>query len=76
MRSPVHAPRRPRPDRGRRRHVQQNLEFKTWGGKRKGAGRKPAGDRAGVPHHPRPTLERRLPLHVTLRMTRAVWNLR
>ena len=60
----------------RSRHVQLGLAFRTWGGKRKGAGRKPSGDRAGVSHRPRPRWDRPLPVHVTLRMAAAVWNLR
>ncbi len=57
----------------------------TWGGKRKGAGRKPTGqfgrDRrgrplAGVSHGPRPELDARHPLHVTLRAVNGSPNLR
>lgn len=48
----------------------------TWGGKRKGAGRKPKGARAGVPHRPRPALAARHPVHATLRVLPHVWNLR
>lgn len=40
----------------------------TWGGARKGAGRKPKGDRAGVAHRPRPVVTARQPIHVTLRL--------
>jgi REP element-mobilizing transposase RayT len=39
----------------------------TWGGKRRGAGRKPVGARAGVPHRARPDHRSRHPVHVTLR---------
>ena len=46
------------------------------GGRRKGAGRPPRGERAGVAHAARPRFERRLPVHVTLRMADSVWNLR
>ena len=49
---------------------------RTWGGTRKGAGRKPKGDRAGVPHDRRPALSHRHPAHVTLRVLPHVWNLR
>ena len=59
-----------------RRRGQLGFEFRTWGGKRRGAGRKPAGARAGVPHRPRPEWARRLPVHVTLRMAPEVYNLR
>jgi putative transposase len=47
-----------------------------WGGRRKGAGRKPSGDRAGVSHAKRPRLAGRFPVHVTLRVLAHVWNLR
>jgi putative transposase len=46
------------------------------GGKRRGAGRKPSGDRAGVPHATRPPLSGREPVLVTLKMRRHIWNLR
>lgn len=54
----------------RRRPTQLALAFpNTWGGKRKGAGRKPtrAGGRPGVPHRPRPAHRSAHPVHVTLR---------
>lgn len=63
---------------GRRRTPRQ-LELpleRNWGGRRKGAGRRPKGERAGVPHDPRPELDGRTPLHVTLRMLPHVFNLR
>jgi REP element-mobilizing transposase RayT len=47
-----------------------------WGGKRRGAGRKPNGDRAGVSHRTRPSLDGELPLHVTVRVRDGVWSLR
>ena len=50
--------------------------MRTWGGARKGAGRKPNGDRAGISHLRRPVLAARFPAHVTLRMLPHVWNLR
>jgi REP element-mobilizing transposase RayT len=50
--------------------------FKKRGGKRRGAGRKPNGQRAGSPHKPRPRLAARHPVHVVLRVIRAVGNLR
>jgi REP element-mobilizing transposase RayT len=46
------------------------------GGRRKGAGRKPSGARAGVSHHGRPAVTRHTPVHVTLRVLPHVWNLR
>ena len=59
-----------------RRNRQTSFQFRTWGGRRPGAGRKPHGPRAGVPHTPRPSLARRFPVHVTVRMRDHVWNLR
>jgi REP element-mobilizing transposase RayT len=55
---------------------QLGLDLRTWGGKRKGAGRKPAGARAGVPHQRRPALSSHHPAHVTMRVLPHVWNLR
>jgi REP element-mobilizing transposase RayT len=55
---------------------QLDLRFHPRGGKRRGAGRKPNGDRAGVSHLLRPQFARPLPVHVTLRMARHVYNLR
>ena len=55
---------------------QLGLDLHTWGGKRKGAGRKPAGARAGVPHQRRPALSSHHPAHVTMRVLPHVWNLR
>ena len=60
----------------RRRPRQLGLEFRTWGGKRAGAGRKPRGARAGVAHRSRDEWTRPMPLHVTLRMAPHVYNLR
>ena len=69
-----------RPDRPAsapsRRARQLGLEFRTWGGKRAGAGRKPRGAKAGVSHRPRADWHQRRPLHVTLRMAPHVYNLR
>src|SRR5690242_3120258 len=59
-----------------KRSRQLAMKLPTWGGKRRGAGRKPNGARAGVPHRLRPTFKRTMPLHVTLRMADHVWNLR
>ena len=60
--------------RNRKRHVQQEL-FKN-GGKRKGAGRKPKGARAGAPHQARPNVKPNQALHVVLRVVPAVGSLR
>src|SRR5712691_10418254 len=59
-----------------RRSRQLSLKLPTWGGKRRGAGRKPAGPRAGVTHRRRPALSPRYPVHATLRVLPHVWNLR
>jgi putative transposase len=59
-----------------RRPRQLDLEFRTWGGKRAGAGRKPRVAPAGVAHRARDEWTRPMPLHVTLRMAPHVYNLR
>ena len=58
-----------------RKSKQIPLPLKTWGGKRDGAGRKPVGSKAGVPHRSR-LLAPQCPLHVTLRVRRDVPYLR
>jgi putative transposase len=50
--------------------------FRTWGGARKGAGRKPKDARAGVPHLTRAEFPKRYPVHVTVRMKPGVYGLR
>ncbi len=55
--------------------MQGELRFRTWGGRRKGAGRK-AGPRPLVQHRPRERIRRPAPVHVTLRVLPHVWNLR
>ena len=52
------------------------FEFRPHGGKRRGAGRKPNGERAGVSHLARERFERLLPVHVTVRVAAHVYNLR
>jgi len=52
------------------------LPFRTWGGRRPGAGRKPAGLTAGVPHGPRAIHHGRHPVHVTLRIVAGLPSLR
>ena len=54
---------------------QLTLSYRTWGGSRKGAGRK-AGPKPPIPHRPRKPLNPRHPVHVTLRVRRDVPNLR
>src|SRR6266571_1423098 len=70
----------------RRAHMQLALpEPRTWGGKREDSGRKPTGifgrDRrgrplAGVSHRARPTVDARVPLHVTFRAVNGSPSLR
>lgn len=50
---------------------------RTWGGRRRGAGRKPTpGRRPGVPHRSRPLHTAAYPVHVTLRAVAALRCLR
>src|ERR1051325_8164382 len=58
----------------RKRHVQQQL-FRR-GGKRRGAGRKPKGARAGEGHDARPAFKPYHGLHVVMRVVPAVGSLR
>jgi REP element-mobilizing transposase RayT len=60
--------------RERRRHVQQEL-FRR-GGKRRGAGRKPKGARAGERHEARPDFKPYHALHVVMRVAPVVGSLR
>ena len=55
---------------------QKTLPLRTWGGCRKGAGRKPATGKAGVAHCRRPFHDRRHPVHVTLRALSGLPSLR
>jgi putative transposase len=52
------------------------FEFRTWGGTRPGAGRKPKGCRSRVSHLRRPGHARRHPLHITLRVRQGLPALR
>src|SRR6185312_13659918 len=56
--------------------TQAAFAFRRWGGRRKGAGRKPVRTRAGVRHRRRAVLKSRFPVHVTWRMRDHVWSLR
>jgi len=47
-----------------------------WGGRRKGSGRKPKGERAGVPHDVRAPLASRFPVQVTMRVKAGLPSLR
>ena len=71
------APTERRGNAGRRRQrwVQQELRPRTWGGRRKGAGR-PRKPGSRVQHRTRPALPRNTPVHVTLRLVSAVGALR
>lgn len=60
---------------------QISLDLPQWGGRRKGAGRKPKHPRPGmirpgVPHRTRPELKGRHPVHVTLRRLEGISSLR
>ena len=55
---------------------QKEFGFANWGGKRRGAGRKPKGERAGVSHARRARLARRFPVLVTLRLAAGLRSLR
>ena len=55
---------------------QREFGFTSWGGKRRGAGRKPKGERAGVSHAKRPKLAPRFPVLVTLRLRDGLPTLR
>jgi REP element-mobilizing transposase RayT len=52
------------------------MAFRTWGGVRRNAGRRPRGARDNVPHGPRPEHDEHYPIHVTLRAARRVPSLR
>jgi hypothetical protein len=47
-----------------------------WGGRRKGAGRKPKGEKAGVSHERKPPLSARHAVHVTMRLRAGLPSLR
>jgi REP element-mobilizing transposase RayT len=55
---------------------QEELPFKTRGGPRPGAGRKPKGARACVSHHGRVAFARAQPVHVTARLRAGLPSLR
>ena len=62
--------------RGASKHGQVELVFRTHGGKRPGAGRKPKGTRAGEPHRRRDAHDPRYPVHVTTRVVGSAAGLR
>ena len=58
---------------------QLSLELPCWGGARRGAGRKPTGERARAPHVKRDEVRPGQPVHVTFRVATApakTWLLR
>jgi putative transposase len=56
---------------------QESFAFPNgWGGRRKGAGRKPKGRAAGVPHCAREALAARFPVHATLKVKEGLPSLR
>jgi REP element-mobilizing transposase RayT len=55
---------------------QLEMRFRGRGGRRKNAGRKPNGARAGVSHLAREPFARLVPVHVTVRVAEHVYNLR
>jgi REP element-mobilizing transposase RayT len=59
-----------------RKPKQQSLELRTWGGKRRGAGRKSSRARPAAPHVAREEIRPYQPVHVSLRVADWVWNLR
>ena len=59
-----------------RREQQQAFDFTNWGGRRRGAGRKPQGEQACVPHKKRAPLRRYEPVHVTVKLERGLPSLR
>ena len=46
------------------------------GGKRKGAGRKPKGEKAGMSHRPRSEFKERFPVHITIKLVKGLPSLR
>src|SRR5689334_19876724 len=59
-----------------RRPVQTEMFARTWGGARRGAGRKPKGERALVSHARRGDFAPRNPVHVTTRLKQGLPSLR
>jgi REP element-mobilizing transposase RayT len=59
-----------------KRSDQLAFDWKSWGGARKGAGRKPKGPRAMVEHSVRPDFKARFPVHVTVRLVEGLPSLR
>jgi len=55
---------------------QREFGFTNWGGKRRRAGRKPKGERAGMSHAKRPKLHARHPVLLTLKLRAGLRTLR
>jgi len=62
--------------RRKRKPEQGTLLLFRHGGARKGAGRKPKGEKAGVPHATRERFAARHPVLVTSKVMRGIWSLR
>src|SRR4051812_20593252 len=60
----------------RNRQLQQEIVFRTWGGKRVGAGRKRAPGRKNESHRPRAAFSKQHPSHIVLRVVPALGALR
>jgi REP element-mobilizing transposase RayT len=61
---------------GLRQRGQVEMVFRTHGGKRRGAGRKPKGKHPAARHAARPQHDPRYPVHVTIRVVRSAEGLR
>jgi REP element-mobilizing transposase RayT len=61
---------------GRRRAKQSEIAYRTHGGARRGAGRKPSGAKAGVRHARRGSLGGSAPVLITMKLLAGVANLR
>src|ERR1700742_2930675 len=59
-----------------RQPAQLELPLRTWGGRRRGAGRKPKGVKEGVCPPRRPSLSSRHPVHATMKLAAALPSLR
>jgi hypothetical protein len=62
--------------KGRVKQGQVEMAFRTHGGKREGAGRKPKGRSPGARHAARPEHDPRHPVHVTIRVVGNIEGLR
>jgi REP element-mobilizing transposase RayT len=62
--------------RSRRHHEQQEMVFKTRGGRRDGAGRPPKGKRSSEPHKTRARVVASVPQHVNMRVVPNIGSLR